>query len=93
MYKEIDRLLKEEFIHWLNENDVMVEIIKELTKTNENKGVTSSHVFLWAKQVEALRTQTGVFKMETRNLMSYYQKGRKDKVINCKIANKHLQIL
>ena len=31
-YKEIDRQLKEQFIHRLNDNGMMVEIIKKLTK-------------------------------------------------------------
>ena len=38
-YKEIDRQLKEQFIHRLNDNDMMVDIIKELTKSEENKDV------------------------------------------------------
>ena len=35
-YKEIDRKLKEQFIHGLNDNGMMVEIIKGPTKTEEN---------------------------------------------------------
>ena len=31
-YKEIDRQLKEQFIHGLNDVEMLVEIIKELTK-------------------------------------------------------------
>ena len=39
---------------------MMVEIIKELTKSEENKDVTSNQVFIWTRQVEAHRTQTAV---------------------------------
>ena len=31
-YKEIDRQLKEKFIHGLNNDDMMIDIIKEFTK-------------------------------------------------------------
>ena len=48
-YKEIDRQLKEQFIHGLNDKDMMVEIIKELTKMEENKDVTIGQVLLWAR--------------------------------------------
>ena len=44
--KEIGRQLKEQFIHRLNDNDMIVEIIMELTKSEENKDVT---VLLWAR--------------------------------------------
>ena len=36
-YKEIDRQLKEQFIHGINDNDILVEIIRELTKTEESE--------------------------------------------------------
>ena len=36
-YKETDRQLKEKFIHRLNDNDIMVEIIRELTKLKKVK--------------------------------------------------------
>ena len=35
-YKEIDRQLKEQFIHGLNDEEMLVEIIRELTKCEEN---------------------------------------------------------
>ena len=35
-YKEIDRQLKDQFIHRLNDNDTFVEIIRELTQTKKN---------------------------------------------------------
>ena len=56
-FKEIDRQLKEQFIHKLNDNDMMVEIIKDITKNEENKDVTGNQVLLWPRQVEVQRTQ------------------------------------
>ena len=52
--------MKEEFIHKLNCIDMIIEIIKELTKTEENKDVMSNDIPQWAKWVEAQRTQTAV---------------------------------
>ena len=52
-YKEIERQLKEQFIHRLNDNDNLVEIIRELTKTEERKYMTSEQVLAWAKRVKA----------------------------------------
>ena len=43
--------MKEKFIHGLNDNDMMVEIIKgKLTKSVENKDVTSNQLLLWARK-------------------------------------------
>ena len=53
-----NRQLKEHFI--LRLYDMMVEIIKELTKIEGNKDVTSNQVLLCARQVEAQRMQTAV---------------------------------
>ena len=35
-YKEVDRQLKEQFIHGLNDDEMLAEIIRELTKCEEN---------------------------------------------------------
>ena len=43
-YNDINRQLKEQFIHGLN-NGIMVEIISKLTK-GENKDVTNNQVLL-----------------------------------------------
>ena len=59
-YKEIGRQLTKQFIHILNDDDMMVEIIKEFTKSEENKDVASNQVLLWERQVEAQGTQTTV---------------------------------
>ena len=52
-YKEIDRQLKEQFNHGLNDSDMSIQIIKELTKIEENDSVTNEHVLAWARRVEA----------------------------------------
>ena len=40
-YKELDRQLKEQFIHGLNDTDMLGEIIRELTKIQKNAEITS----------------------------------------------------
>ena len=35
-YKEVDRQLKEQFIHRLNDSEMLAEVIRELTKSDEN---------------------------------------------------------
>ena len=43
-YKETDRQLKEQFINRLNDDDMMIEIIKELTINEENENITSGQI-------------------------------------------------
>ena len=45
----IDRQLKEQFIHSLNDTDMLAEIIRELIKIHEDSEVTSEKVLCWAK--------------------------------------------
>ena len=49
-YKEIDRKLKEQFIHGLNDNDMLAEIIRELSKAEESTAVTSEQVLILARE-------------------------------------------
>ena len=49
-YKEIYRQLKEQFIHGLNDEEVLAEIIRELTKCGENTNIHSENVLTWAKE-------------------------------------------
>ena len=67
-YKEKYRQLKEQFIHGLNDNDMLAEIIRELTKAMESAAVTSEQVIIWAKRVEAQRPQSAMItsKSETK---------------------------
>ena len=50
-YKEIHRQIKEHFIHELKKSDMSREIIKELTKTEENDNVKSEHVLVWQEEL------------------------------------------
>ena len=47
-YKALDRQLKEQFIQGLNDNNMLAEIIRELTKTKETSPA-SEQVVGWAK--------------------------------------------
>ena len=59
-YKEIDRQLKEKFIHGLNDKSMLDEIIRELTSRNGNVQTTSKDVLVWAKRVKAQRAQASM---------------------------------
>ena len=52
-YREVDRQLKGQFIHGLNDKCVLEEIIKELTITQNDDQTTSKGVLVWAKRVKA----------------------------------------
>ena len=54
-YKELDKHLLDQFIHKLNDSGMLAEIIRELTKTNENILVTSEQI---ANRIESQRAQT-----------------------------------
>ena len=56
-YRELDRQLKEQFIHGLNDTDMLGEIFLELTNIHENEKITSKNVLSWVKRVEAQRAQ------------------------------------
>ena len=43
-YRELDRQLKEQFIHGLNDQCMLEEIIKELTAANTDDQITSEGV-------------------------------------------------
>ena len=51
-YKELDRQLKEQFIHALNDTDMLGEIIWKLTNIHENEEITSKNVLSWVKIVK-----------------------------------------
>ena len=61
-YREVDRQLKEQFIHGLNDKCMLEEIIKELTITRDDDWITSESVLAWEKRVEAQRTQAASVK-------------------------------
>ena len=43
-YREVGGQLKEQFVHWLSNNEMLIEIIRELTKTKESADITSEQV-------------------------------------------------
>ena len=49
-YQELDRQLKEQFIHSLNDTDMLMEIIWELTKIKEKGTIMSENVLAWGKE-------------------------------------------
>ena len=48
-YRELDRQLKEQFIHGLNDKLMLDEIIRELTTKFNDEQVTSEGVLTWTK--------------------------------------------
>ena len=56
----MDRQLKEQFIHGLDDEEMLEEIIRELTKCDENTNIHSENVLTWKKIVVAQRAQTVV---------------------------------
>ena len=66
-YQEINRQLKEQFIHSLNDKHMLEEIIKELTATNNDDHITSGGVLAWAKRVAAQRTWAAVLNTLTES--------------------------
>ena len=58
--QEVDRQLKEQFIHSLNNKHMLEEIIKQLTVTNNDDHITSRGVLAWSKRVEVQRVQAAV---------------------------------
>ena len=59
-YNELDRQLKEQFIHGLNDTNMLAEIIKELTEIQENTEIISENMLCWAKRMEAQRAQSAI---------------------------------
>ena len=65
-YKETDKL-KEQFIHGLNDTEVLGEIIQELTKIKENEKKTmSKNMLSWAKRNEVQRVQSTIMNILTK---------------------------
>ena len=52
-YKEYDRLLIEQFISGLNDNDMIDEILKEVATLEDIEHAMHEHMLIWAYRVEA----------------------------------------
>ena len=59
-YKEIDHLLKEQFIHGVNDKNMLDKVIRELTTKSTNDQTTSEDVLVWVKKVEPQRMQAAI---------------------------------
>ena len=59
-YMEINKQLKEQFIHGLNDSGMSIQIINECTKIEENDNVTNEQVLPWARSVEAQKAHSGI---------------------------------
>ena len=68
-YREIDRQLKEQFIHRLNDKVMLDEAIRELSAKNNDKQMTSKGVLAWAKRVEVQWVQAAIL----NNIMELHQ--------------------
>ena len=62
----VDRQLKEQFIHGLNDTEMLGEIIWELTNVMENGAIMSANILAWAKRVEVQRAQSAVISSITK---------------------------
>ena len=82
-YQEIDRQLREQFIHGLNVKHMLEEIIKELTVTSNDDHITSVGVLAWAKRVEVQRVQAAVLNTLTEsrqfNKIKILKRAKEDK--------------
>ena len=48
-YEKLDRQVKEQYIHGLNDNEMLTEIICELTTLTDIGTVTSEQIVTWAR--------------------------------------------
>ena len=58
-YHEYDQRLIEQFIHWLDNEVMEGEILRELTALKDINEATSNQILKWDQTVEAQRTQKG----------------------------------
>ena len=92
IYQEIDRQLKEQFIHRLNDKHMLEGIIKELTATSNDDHITNGGVLAWAKRVEVQRAQAAVLNtmMESRQFDKVkYQNGKTKTMLKLWLAGHH----
>ena len=66
-YREVDRQLKEQFIHGLNDKSMLDEVITELTAKNNNEQTTSQDVLVWAKRIKAQWAQAAILSYITKS--------------------------
>ena len=59
-YRDLDRQLKEQFIHGLNDKLMLDEIIREIMAKNNDEQVSSEGMLTWAKRIEMQRAQAAI---------------------------------
>ena len=59
-YRKLDSQLKEQFIHGLNDECMLDEIIRELISKNNDEQLTSEGMLIWLRRIEAQRAQAAV---------------------------------
>ena len=52
--------MKEQFIHGLSDNDMLREIMRELTKARQSADILCEQVLGWEKRVAAQRPQPSI---------------------------------
>ena len=57
--KEVNRQLKEQVINGLNDNEILMEVIRKLTKCEEDVTIPIETVLAWTKRVEAQSPDSG----------------------------------
>ena len=66
-YQEVDRQLNEQFIHGLNDKNMLEDIPKELMTVKSDKQTASDNVLAWVKRVEAQRAQATIMSTITKS--------------------------
>ena len=66
-YREIDRQLKAQFSHGLNNKVMLDEVIRELTEKNNDEQMTSKCVLAWAKRVQMQWVQAAILNVITES--------------------------
>ena len=59
-YREIDRQLKEQLIHGLNNKVMLDAVIRELTAKSNDKQMTSEGILAWAKRVQVQQVKAAI---------------------------------
>ena len=71
-----DRQLKEQFLYGLNNSWMLAEIIREITKSDENVMIPEEGVLVWANRIEDQTAQVAIINScrEVKNLDIIQQK-------------------
>ena len=88
-YKELDRQLKEKFIHGLNDNEMLTEIVHKLTTMKDTSTVTIKQILACARWVEAWWPQTAILDIsEEIKEFDAIGSGRIEQKVQCKSNGK-----